>query len=579
MRIPGIRRLSIGILGALLALGALVVHAHAAQPSQPLSCQRAITREGSRFVRAQVRELGRCADQIVRGLVPDPGPGGRLSFCRARPKTALRLATAAARLQMKIERACGGADRICGTPDDNLDMQTHVGFPATCPNLENRVDPDCSKPIDDCRDVADCLECIHRAGADQATGLYYDAMADVIVPSPAARAVTACQRAIGRESGTLLGVEERALWRCWDDRLRGKHGYECPDAGAPRGNSAWRAAAKIARAEMRASMRICRQCGGTGRKCRTAMGPVPGDGRADDLLPSTIGFLAACPAVTVPMPRAAGTAPAFCGASIATLEDLVRCVECMTEFTVHCVELAQTPQFHGYPAACNPLPIVVDLLPPFLCHDASGPPRADVGGVALEDALGTRTVTLHDANRLCAPADVEDEPGTALAKSYRLTGYHLTQEAPTFAEVKDVTVTDRLGSITLDVVRPVMLLVPSIEAPAGSPPPAPSAIDHFQCYDVRGAQAHVDGIAVVDEFGAAVADVKRPATLCLAADKNGEGVLRPATHLMCYEVRAEPPRPDPAAPVDVVNQLGGFALDVGRTTELCLPATVSFSHP
>ena len=204
---------------------------------------------------------------------------------------------------------------------------------------------------------------------------------------------------------------------------------------------------------------------------------------------------------------------------------------------------------------------------------ADGPAQASVGGVGLEDGFGTRTVTLEDTTRFCAPASVGGDPGDALARSYRLTRRHLTDATPQLAEVKDVTVTDRLGSITLDVVRPMALLVPSVEAPAGSPPPPAFGVDHYQCYDVRGARAHVNGIAVVDEFGAAVADVKEPATLCLAAGENGEGVLRPATHLMCYEVRSEPPRPDPAASVAVVNEIGAFALDVKRSTELCLPAT------
>ena len=65
-------RLFSASLLAIVVLAVLAVRADAARPSQPLTCQRTIAREGSRFVRAQVRELGRCADDIVRGVVPDP---------------------------------------------------------------------------------------------------------------------------------------------------------------------------------------------------------------------------------------------------------------------------------------------------------------------------------------------------------------------------------------------------------------------------------------------------------------------------------------------------------------------------
>jgi hypothetical protein len=564
---------------ALTALLALPVTALAVRPSEPLKCQRTIAREGSRFVQGQVRALWRCADDLVRDrLGPDPGPGARLAFCASEPRTAARIARAAARLRTKIDRACGGPDRLCGTSDDNLDMQLHVGFPSACPNLENGAAPDCSKAIADCGDVADCVACIHGTAMDRVMTTSYEDLIDTVArsPDPGERALNACQRTIGKETGKFLMAQEAALRKCWDLRLRGRHANICPDASAPVGSAARRAALAIARAESRKVAKICRACGGPGRRCETAIGPVSGDGRADDLLPAAIGFTTECPAVEVPLPRAVGGPLTSCGGAVSTLADLVRCVDCIAEFEGDCMALAQVPQFLAYPAQCNTMAFVVgEGLPHFLCHDVRRVPHDDVEGLHVEDPIGTATVTLHERKRFCLPADKNGEDPTAPARPYRLTGYRVTQEAPRCAELHGVIVTDQLGSMVLNVLAPEMFLVPSVEAAAGSPLPSPIGVDHFECYEVANAQRHVDGIAVADAFGAVTADVKRPLRLCVAANKNGEGVLRPDAHLMCYEVRAEPPRPDPGALLSVVNQLGAFDLDVRRTIELCLPATVA----
>ena len=45
------------------------------------------------------------------------------------------------------------------------------------------------------------------------------------------------------------------------------------------------------------------------------------------------------------------------------------------------------------------------------------------------------------------------------------------------------------------------------------------------------------GLSVVDQFASQVLDIKKPARLCVPADKNDEGILDPVSHLMCYQVR------------------------------------------
>ena len=76
----------------------------------------------------------------------------------------------------------------------------------------------------------------------------------------------------------------------------------------------------------------------------TPSGPViGGSGGSDDFTPAVIGFPATCTAVKVP-----GGGP-FCSQLVATLADLVECVDCITEYKVDCIDRARVPEFGVYP--------------------------------------------------------------------------------------------------------------------------------------------------------------------------------------------------------------------------------------
>ena len=79
-------------------------------------------------------------------------------------------------------------------------------------------------------------------------------------------------------------------------------------------------------------------------------------------------------------------------------------------------------------------------------------------------------------------------------------------------------------------------------------------LDHFKCYKARRTRLRVDGIATEDQFGPGLLDLKKPVNLCLATDKNGEGLVNQSAALMCYKVKrrrdspplrgeSEPPAP------------------------------------
>src|SRR5262249_56436284 len=87
----------------------------------------------------------------------------------------------------------------------------------------------------------------------------------------------------------------------------------------------------------------------------------------------------------------------------------------------------------------------------------------------------------------------------------------------------------QFGMTVLDVVRPDILLVPTLKTLVLPGPPALTqpTIDHFQCYKVKptpGAPKFqkILGVKVDDQFGTATLDLLKPALLCAPANKQNE---------------------------------------------------------
>ena len=107
----------------------------------------------------------------------------------------------------------------------------------------------------------------------------------------------------------------------------------CPSPGDGK------AAAAIQKAEAKKVQNICKACGGPDKAC----------GGGDDLTPAEIGFASSCPG----RDRARRRLELRRRAS-STLQDVVDCVDCVTEFKVDCMDRLTVPQFAPYPPECNP---------------------------------------------------------------------------------------------------------------------------------------------------------------------------------------------------------------------------------
>jgi hypothetical protein len=139
-------------------------------------------------------------------------------------------------------------------------------------------------------------------------------------------------------------------------------------------------------------------------------------------------------------------------------------------------------------------------------------------------------------------------------------------------------VVNQFGTLTMDVVKPDRLLVPttkSLDAPPGLLDPF--FVDHFKCYRIAYAKYRGSGIQITDQFGGLTIDIKKPVHLCLAADKNGEGIFDPSQTLMCYLVRTTSGTPPPVAPALVMtnNQFGPDAYSFYGPREFCVPSVLN----
>jgi hypothetical protein len=120
-------------------------------------CQAAIGKESVRFLIAKSKAHSRCWAAVSQGKgtapCPDPGDG----------KAQAAIESAAARRDVAICKACGGADDVCGTPDDLL--LAELGFANDC----SRYGP-CPRPVATLDEALQCLDCDARFKTDCTAG-------------------------------------------------------------------------------------------------------------------------------------------------------------------------------------------------------------------------------------------------------------------------------------------------------------------------------------------------------------------------------------------------------------------------
>lgn len=196
--------------------------------------------------------------------------------------------------------------------------------------------------------------------------------------------------------------------------------------------------------------------------------------------------------------------------------------------------------------------------------------------VSLDDLFGTGSVTVGRAKRICNPADKLDEDPAAPADQNHLVSYEISQQG--FVPVKGLHILNQFQDAVINLARPDYMMVPSAKDLTTTPPapPIPAPINHYKCYTIERSRFRASDIKIDDQFGTLTVDIKRPVRFCAAADKQDEGIVDPASHLICYQVRqASGPRfRGPAGGIFTANQFGTAAFRVFGPRELCVPTQV-----
>lgn len=312
----------------------LVVGGAASAASDPaLTCRQAVLRGTAKLAHVRLISLRKCEDAKRTGKLPAFGA------CAAEPAVVVARAPAVSKLRTTVERACGGADRRCGSADDVTLVA--MAWPGTCPDLEGSG---CPGPIASCADVPACVACLADAAVSRGLALVY---APFTVADPKTqKTIGRCQHALAAAATALADKRLAVNARCLGQRLDGKHVETCPLPGDGT------AAGVLAAARVKAEAMVCKACGGADKRC----------GGGDDLAREQIGIAPACPGVGA------------CGGALESIADLVECIDCAAAARADCALAGASPGVADYPPACAlvpPTPTPTVTPPPTLTPVAS----------------------------------------------------------------------------------------------------------------------------------------------------------------------------------------------------------------
>jgi hypothetical protein len=201
----------------------------------------------------------------------------------------------------------------------------------------------------------------------------------------------------------------------------------------------------------------------------------------------------------------------------------------------------------------------------YMCYATRGSQFAPRTVGLVDQFVGT-TATVVRPLRFCNPANKNGEgivDPTANLMCYRLTEPHFTR--------RTVLVRNQFGDQTLTVIRPESLCNPAEKNGV----PSQLNINHYKCYRVKAPRPAPIVVNVVDDFDSGDVRVLSPHSLCNPVDKNGEGIVDPAAHLVCYTIGST--SSFRATPIGVADQFGAQNVTMlpGRCSNraiLCVPS-------
>ncbi len=236
----------------------------------------------------------------------------------------------------------------------------------------------------------------------------------------------------------------------------------------------------------------------------------------------------------------------------------------------------------------DPVPEPSTILDHFLSYEVrrtKRTPKFEKQEVILTDQFESDVLfKIKKVKKLYNPADKNGEGIIDL--DTHLVGYKIKRAKgePKHEKRTNIEVVNQFGTIFVDTKKPDRLLVPSLKDLDNPIPdidvPDEFLVDHFKCYKVEVSEGSEfpEGIQVdvVDQFNQPkLFNVKKPERLCNPVDKNGEGIINPDAHLMCYKVKPaeDEPKHIKMKGIHTNNQFGPLQVDTKKEAELCVPST------
>jgi hypothetical protein len=204
--------------------------------------------------------------------------------------------------------------------------------------------------------------------------------------------------------------------------------------------------------------------------------------------------------------------------------------------------------------------------------------------VTLEDQFETAMFQPRRCRpkSFCTPAAKNGVPITDPVTHLKAYKIRRLQPGPEPQVTADVT--NQFGTLRVQTVRALRMLVPSSKGLTEMPPspdPAAPGFEHYKCYRIRVLGQVVGGVvtgrfapiavsSIGDQFDDARDDVqlRRVTTLCTPASKNGSTVRDRNRHLLCYSMR----RSNDPGKVFVNNQFGPQEMNVKGESAFCVPS-------
>jgi hypothetical protein len=214
----------------------------------------------------------------------------------------------------------------------------------------------------------------------------------------------------------------------------------------------------------------------------------------------------------------------------------------------------------------------------FQCYKGRFLPRFKRHPVTLEDQFGTLATRALRPRFFCNPVakTVGGVKTPIFDPGSHLKGYRIRQGPP--FQPRRVAVSNQFGYQILDVVKPILLFLPTKKQ--GSP--KPKGLDHYLCYTATGASVD-QTVRLKDQFLTRNTQVLAPTMLCNPAakrvkKKKGSGektfeIKQPLLHEVCYRTRPKRFKPAKRPTAVAKNQFGLELFQAKKATLLCAPSS------